>query len=92
MFITKITRNFQITIPAEIRKFFNLQVGSLLDFSRERHKIVLQQKRLIDEDQAWFWTKEWQKGEKEVEKDKKLNRIRSFKDVSEMKKHFKVFI
>ena len=87
MSISKITRNFQITIPAEIRKFFNLKVGSILDFHRDGEKIVIQPKQLIDEDQAWFWTKEWQKGEKEVEKDKKRSRTRSFKNVLELKKH-----
>ena len=42
MSITKVTRNYQITIPAEIRKTLGLKEGDLLEVRLEGDKIVLQ--------------------------------------------------
>ena len=33
-------------------------------------------KKLIDADQAWFWTEEWQKGEREASEDIARGRAR----------------
>ena len=32
-------------------------------------------KELVDKSQAWFWTKEWQEGEKEANRDIKAGRV-----------------
>ncbi len=46
-------------------------------------------KKLIDADQAWFWSREWQEGEREVDEDLRAGRVAGpFKTVEEMKKHF----
>ena len=39
----KVTRNFQITIPAEIRRKLNLKLGDILDVSydEERNEIII---------------------------------------------------
>lgn len=39
----KVTRNFQITIPAEIRRKLNLKLGDILDvcYDEERNEIVI---------------------------------------------------
>ncbi len=34
----------------------------------------------IDPDQAWFWTKRWQEGERDVDEDYKAGRFYEFKD------------
>ena len=39
---------------------------------------------LIDEDQAWWWTEEWQKGEREAEKDIKEGRVKKFSNVEDL--------
>lgn len=43
-------------------------------------EIVLKPKKIIDKDQVWFWTKRWQKGEKEAEEDVYAGRIHPFPD------------
>jgi hypothetical protein len=49
---------------------------------------VLVPKKLVDADQAWFWSKEWQQGERDVEEDVQAGRISGpFKTVDELKKH-----
>ena len=39
----KVTRNYQITIPAEIRRKLNLKLGDILDVSydEERNEIII---------------------------------------------------
>ena len=43
-------------------------------------EIVLKPKKIIDKDQVWFWTKRWQKGEKEADEDIHAGRIHHFPD------------
>ena len=88
MATTKVTRNFQVTIPAEIRKVLSIRIGTLVDFVVEKGALVMHPKKLVDEDQAWFWTKEWQKSEKEVEKAICTGQVLKFEDVEQMRKHF----
>ena len=39
--LTKVTRNYQVTIPSEIRKKLGIKEGEYLDVSIEGDKIVL---------------------------------------------------
>ncbi|CAD5244098.1 AbrB/MazE/SpoVT family DNA-binding domain-containing protein [Thermococcus camini] len=41
MNVTKVTRNYQITIPAEIRKALGIREGELLEVHLEGDRIVL---------------------------------------------------
>lgn len=66
--LRRIQRNFQITIPSAIRKIFNLKVGDLVEFEVVNDEIKIKPKVVMDKSQSWFWTKDWQKREKEVEK------------------------
>ncbi|NJE62582.1 AbrB/MazE/SpoVT family DNA-binding domain-containing protein [Thermococcus sp. 21S7] len=45
MSVTKVTRNYQITIPAEIRKALGIKEGELLEVHLEGDKIVIQRLR-----------------------------------------------
>jgi AbrB family looped-hinge helix DNA binding protein len=64
---TRIGPKHQITIPKDIFEALNLEVGDFLEAGIEDSTIVLVPKKLIPKDQAWFWTKEWQKGEREAD-------------------------
>ncbi|NWG03963.1 MAG: AbrB/MazE/SpoVT family DNA-binding domain-containing protein [Syntrophaceae bacterium] len=67
MQITKISPKHQITIPKEAFKRLNLEVGDFLEVDVTEEGLLLIPKKLISKDQAWFWTKEWQKKEKEAD-------------------------
>lgn len=41
MSVTKVTRNYQVTIPAEIRKALGIREGELLEVHIEGDRIVL---------------------------------------------------
>jgi len=88
MSLSKVTRNYQITIPADIREQLHIRVGTLLAFRVDHGEIMLKPKVLVDEDQAWFWTKEWQKGEKEADKARKKGQTKKVANTREMRKHF----
>ena len=45
--ITKITKGQQITIPAEIRKRFNIKKGDIIEIEARGNEIVI---KVIDED------------------------------------------
>ncbi len=41
-------------------------------------------KKLVDKSQAYFWTKRWQKSEKEAAEDIKAGRVKTFESVDEL--------
>ena len=89
MAVVKVTRSFQVSIPKEIRQALRLVQGDLMEVQERDGEIVMVPKKLIDAGQAWFWTPEWQEGEREVEEDIRAGRlVGPFKSIEEMKKHF----
>lgn len=67
MQITKVSPKHQITIPREAFKRLNLEVGDYLEVDVTEEGLLLIPKKLVSKDQTWFWTKEWQKKEKEAD-------------------------
>lgn len=45
---------------------------------------MLTPKRLVDRSQAYFWTKRWQKGEREADEDVKAGRVKTFDSVDQL--------
>jgi len=60
--LVRVTRNFQVSIPKEVRAKLNIEEGDLVEVDERDGEIVLTPKKLIDADQAWFWSREWQEG------------------------------
>lgn len=63
----KIGPKHQITIPREVFDSMNLEVGDFLEARMKDNAIVLIPQKLVPRDQEWFWSKEWQKMEKEAD-------------------------
>jgi len=59
----------QVTLPEEIRTAARLEEGDLLEVVMTEEGILLRPQKLIDASQAWFWTPEWQAGEREADAD-----------------------
>lgn len=57
----------QLTLPEEIRKAAHLEEGDLLEAELTDDGILLRPQKVIDASQAWFWTPEWQEGEREAD-------------------------
>jgi hypothetical protein len=58
--------------------------GDLAEINVEEERAVLMPKKLIDKSQVYFWTKRWQKAEKEAAQDIKAGRVKSFGSVDEL--------
>jgi antitoxin PrlF len=57
----------QLTLPDEIRKALKLQEGDQLEAEvTETGEVILRPLATVDRSQAWFWTPEWQAGEREA--------------------------
>jgi len=82
--VTQIRRNFQITLPAAIRKRLRLRIGDIVQTELKEGKIIITPKKTIDAEQAWFWIKEWQEAEKEANSDLKSGKVKKFKTVEEL--------
>ncbi len=83
---SKVTRNGQITLPAPVRKKLDIEEGDLVEIEVMDEKAVLVPKRLVDKNQAYFWTKKWQEAEQTADKDIKAGRVKVFDSVEELTK------
>jgi antitoxin MazE len=67
--LIKVKQNYQITLPNSLRKLFNIAVGDYMEVEKQDGEIVLKPVKVVHTEQAYFYTKEWQKGEAEADKD-----------------------
>lgn len=74
----------QVTIPTDVVEQLHLNEGEQLEVTVENGHIVLIPVITIEKDQAWFWTEEWQKGEREADADIKAGRTKKFNNVDEL--------
>ncbi len=78
--VLTLRRNGQLTLPAEIRRRVKATEGDLfLAEVRDSDEIVLRRKSLVDASQAYFWTEEWQRGEREATEEMKQGRVKRFR-------------
>lgn len=73
--IVKVSPGGQVRIPKEVMERLHISTGDYLDFEFIDNRLVVKAKKLIDADQAWFWTKEWQEAEKQAEEDIRRGRV-----------------
>ncbi len=76
MTLMRIRSKGQLTLPDGIRRKVRLEEGDYLEVAVEEGAIVMRPKKLIDADQAWFWTDAWQRGEREASGDISGGRVR----------------
>ena len=63
----KISPQGQIRIPKKIMIRLGIEKGDYVEVDIEERQIVLKPRKLIDPSQGWYWTKEWQTIEAEVD-------------------------
>ena len=58
----------QVTLPAEVREALHIREGDEIEFTvTESGDVTVRGYMSIPTDQRWFWTPEWQLGEREVD-------------------------
>jgi AbrB family looped-hinge helix DNA binding protein len=70
--LVKIRKNYQITLPRRLRHKLNFSQGDYLEVEIQNESIVLKPVKVIRTDQEYFYTKQWQ--EKEAEVDEEIRR------------------
>jgi len=59
----------QVTLPSEIRKALHIDEGDDISFEVTDDGVRMRGMKSIRADQAWFWTPEWQAGERRVDEE-----------------------
>ena len=78
--LVQVRKKAQVTLPQSVRLELGIEEGDFLDIRVRSGEIVIKVKKLVDKDQAWFWTNRWQQGEKEAEEDIRAGRVQNFPD------------
>jgi len=65
--IMKISPQGQIRIPKKIMISLGIEKGDYVEVDVEDKQIVLKPRKLIDPSQGWYWSKEWQEMEAQVD-------------------------
>ncbi|MBI4432227.1 MAG: hypothetical protein HY592_01940 [Candidatus Omnitrophica bacterium] len=82
--VLRIQKNKNVTLPLWLIKLFHVGTGDFIRLEETKDGVLMKPAKLVDPSQAYFWTREWQEGEKEVEEDKKRGRVKKFKDVKSL--------
>ncbi len=69
MELMKIRKNYQLTIPRNFRNKFNLAEGDYVEVDAQEEFIVIKPVKIIQPDQEYFYTREWQEREAEADED-----------------------
>ena len=67
--VMKISPQGQIRIPKNIMNILKIMPGDYVEVDVENGQAVLKPRKLIDPTQGWYWTKEWQKTETDVDQE-----------------------
>ena len=73
--IMKISPQGQIRIPKKIMITLGIETGDYVEVDIEERQIVLRPRKLIDPSQSWYWTREWQKMEANVDVELEKDRL-----------------
>lgn len=65
--VMKISPQGQIRIPKKVLDALKILPGDYVEMDIESNHVILKPRKLIDPSQGWYWTKEWQKTETEVD-------------------------
>jgi AbrB family looped-hinge helix DNA binding protein len=71
----KISPQGQIRIPKKVLQTLEIDTGDYVEVEVQAGHIVLKPRKLIDPAQGWYWTKEWQKAEADVDKEIEKHQI-----------------
>ena len=82
--IVKVQKNKNITLPMWLIRLFHVGTGDFIRIEKTKSGVLLKPAKLVDPSQAYFWTKEWQEGEREVEEQIRKGRVRKAKSVDDL--------
>jgi antitoxin MazE len=75
MSLVKVKKNYQITLPTALRKTLKIEEGDYLEVEKQDTELVLKPVKVVHPDQAYFYSQEWQDGEKKADENIKKGEI-----------------
>ena len=82
--VVRVQKNKNITLPMWLMSRFHVSVGDFVRLEETKEGVLMKPAKLIDPSQAYFWTKEWQAGEREAQEDIEKGHVKKFKSVKEL--------
>lgn len=79
--IVRLNRKGQLTLPSPLRKMVHIEPGDYVELKVVDGGLLLTPKVLVDKEQAYFWTEEWQAGERQADADIAAGRVADFDSV-----------
>jgi bifunctional DNA-binding transcriptional regulator/antitoxin component of YhaV-PrlF toxin-antitoxin module len=67
-----------------VRKRLGIEEGDLVEIEVLDETAMLIPKKLVDKNQAYFWTPKWQEAEREASEDIKAGRVKIFDSAEEL--------
>lgn len=83
MSLVRVKSKYQIVIPEDVRTKIHVKIGDTLEIEERDGVLVVKPVVVVDRAQAYFWTEEWQKGEKEAEEAKRKGKFKEFDKAAE---------
>lgn len=74
----------QLTLPVQVRDALHVAEGDEIEFEVAEGGVIMHGLKVIPADQAWFWTEEWQEGEREADEQATAGQGRYFGSAEEM--------
>ena len=82
--IVKVQKNKNITLPMWLISRFHVRAGDFVRLEATKEGVLMKPAQIIDPSQAYFWTKEWQAGERAAEADIRKGRVKRYKSIQEL--------
>lgn len=79
--VVKVQKNKNITLPMWLIQRFRVGRGDFVQLEETKAGVLLKPAKLVDPSQAYFWTAEWQAGEREAHDDIRRGRVKAVKDI-----------
>lgn len=84
--LLKIQKNKNITLPTWLMKQFHVNLGDFVRLEETQNGVLIKPAKWIDPSQAYFWTQEWQEGEKKAQENVRQGKVKKFKNVKSLMK------
>ncbi|WDL99816.1 AbrB/MazE/SpoVT family DNA-binding domain-containing protein (plasmid) [Alicyclobacillus sp. ALC3] len=89
MIKAKLGKRSQLVLPKAIVDAMKLEEGTEFEVQIVDGRIVMEPMLSIPRSQAWFWSDEWQKREREADEDARAGRMTTIRNAEELDAYIK---
>lgn len=82
--IVQLSQDGQVKLSLDLRRALGLRNGEYLHVRVVGHSLILTPQKLVDQDQAYFWSEEWQAAERAAQADIENGRVETFNSVEDL--------